>query len=93
MSFINKLNDTYELISKLDDFMNKDVENNLIKKQLMTVSNDLASYKDINKKFIQPHNDEIKHKILEVLDRIDKIEINVKNKLKITEKYSSYLNS
>ena len=59
----------------------------------MNVSNDLASYKDINKKFIQPHNNEIKHKILEVLDRIDQIEINVKNKLKITEKYSSYLNS
>ena len=93
MSFINKLNDTCELISKLDDFMNKDVDNNLIKKQLLNVSNDLASYKDINKKFIQPHNNEIKHKILEVLDRIDQIEINVKNKLKITEKYSSYLNS
>ena len=93
MSFINKLNDTCELISKLDDFMNKDVENNLIKKQLLTVSNDLASYKDINKKYIQPHNNEIKHKILEVLNQIDKIEINVKNKLKITEKYSSYLNS
>ena len=93
MSFINKLNDTCELISKLDDFMNKDVENNIIKKQLLTVSNDLASYKDINKKYIQPHNNEIKHKILEVLNQIDKIEINVKNKLKITEKYSSYLNS
>ena len=93
MIFINKLNDTCELISKLDDFMNKDVDNNLIKKQLLNVSNDLASYKDINKKFIQPHNNEIKHKILEVLDRIDQIEINVKNKLKITEKYSSYLNS
>ena len=93
MSLINKLNNTYELISQLDDFMNKDIENSLIKKQLLTVSDNLASYKDVNKKLIQPDNNEIKYKILEVLDRINKIETNVKNKLKITEKYSSYLNS
>ncbi len=93
MSFINKLNYTYELIDKLDEFMNKEIENRQIKKQLLSLSDDLGSYKDANKKFIQPDNNEIKNKILEVLDRINKIEINVKNKLKITEKYSSYLNS
>ena len=93
MSLIKKLNNTYELISQLDDFMNKDIENSLIKKQLLTVSDNLASYKDVNKKLIQLDNNEIKYKILEVLDRINKIETNVKNKLKITEKYSSYLNS
>ena len=73
--------------------MNKDIENSLIKKQLLTVSDNLASYKDVNKKLIQLDNNEIKYKILEVLDRINKIETNDKNKLKITEKYSSYLNS
>ena len=93
MSFINKLNDTYELISKLDLDMNRDTDSGLIKKQLLSVSEDLASYKDVNKKLIQLDNNAINNKILDVLNRIKIIEINVKNKLKITEKYNSYLNS
>ena len=93
MSFINKLNDTYELISKLDLIVNRDTDSSLIKKQLLSVSEDLASYKEVNKKFLQPDNNEIKNKISDVLNRINKIEIKVKNKIKITEKYNSYLNS
>ena len=93
MSFINKLNDTYKLINKLDDFISRDTSNGSIKKQLLSISEDLASYKDINEKFIKLDNHEIKDKILHVLNQINEIEINVKNKLKITERYNSYLNS
>ena len=93
MSFINKLNDTFELISKLDLVVNRDTDSSFIKKQLLSVSEDLASYKEVNKKFLQPDNNEIKNKISDILNRINKIEIKVKNKIKITEKYNSYLNS
>ena len=93
MSFVNKLNDTYELISKLDLVVNKDTDSCIIKKQLLSVSEDLASYKEVNKNFSQLDKNEIKNKIFDVLNRINKIEINVKNKIKITEKYNLYLNS
>ena len=94
MSFLNKLNDTYELLNKLDDvIINKNTDNNLLKKQLLSVSEDLAKYKDIDAKNIKFENDEIKSKITDVLNRINDIEINVKNKLILTEKYNSYLNS
>ena len=93
MNFKNKLNDTYKLINKLDNFISKDTSNGLIKKQLLSISEDLASYKNVNEKFIKLDNHEIKDKILDVLNRINEIEINVKNKLKITERYNSYLNS
>ena len=42
MSFINNLNDTYELLNKLDDVIMKNVDNNLVKKQLLSVTEDLA---------------------------------------------------
>ena len=93
MSFVNKLNDTYELISKLDLVVNKDTDSCIIKKQLLSVSEDLASYKEVNKNFSQLDKNEIKNKIFDILNRINKIEINVKNKIKITEKYNLYLNS
>ena len=93
MNFKNKLNDTYKLINKLDNFISKNTSNGLIKKQLLSISEDLASYKNVNEKFIKLDNHEIKDKILDVLNRINEIEINVKNKLKITERYNSYLNS
>ena len=93
MSFVNKLNDTYELISNLDLVVNKDTDSCLIKKQLLSVSEDLASYKEVNKNFSQLDKNEIKNKIFDILNRINKIEINVKNKIKITEKYNLYLNS
>ena len=93
MSFINNLNNTFDLLNKLDNVIMKEVDNNLVKKQLLSVTEDLARYKDIDAKNIEFDKDEIKSKIIDVLDRINDIEINVKNKLILTEKYNSYLNS
>ena len=93
MSFLNNLNNTYELLNKLDDVMMKNFDNNLVKKQLLSVTEDLARYKDIDAKNIKFDKDEIKSKIIDILNRINQIETNVKNKLILTEKYNSYLNS
>ena len=93
MSFINKLNDTFELINKLDKLITNSNDKGLFKKHLLSVSDDLAKYKDMHEKLIISDNDEIKSKIQDVLRRINEIEISVKNKLILTQKYNSYLNS
>ena len=93
MSFLNNLNDTHELLNKLDDSINKNTDKGLFKKQLLNVSEDLSRYKDIDVKNIKFENENVKSKITDVLKSINDIEINVKNKLTLTEKYNSYLNS
>jgi len=60
---------------------------------LLSFSENLAIYKDIDQINIKFDNDEIKLKLIDVLNKINEIETNVKNKLIITEKYSSHLNS
>tara|TARA_B100001248_G_C27182639_1_gene363103 strand:- start:21 stop:302 length:282 start_codon:yes stop_codon:yes gene_type:complete len=93
MNFVNKLNNTYELLNKLDEVIIKDNLKNDVKTKLLSVSDDLASYKDLDEKNTNLKNNEIKSKITEVLNKINEIEIIVKNKLIITKKYNSYLNS
>ena len=93
MSVFKKLNDTYELFNQLDDIINKNSNNGLLKKQLLCLSEDLSKYKDVDVKNIKFEKENIKLKITDVLKRINDIEIDVKNKLTLTEKYNSYLNS
>ena len=93
MSFIKKLNDTYVLLNNLDDVVIRDMGRDLVKKQLLFVSEDLLRYKDLDQKNTIFENDEVKLKINQILNRINEIEININNKLHLTEKYSSYINS
>ena len=93
MNFASKLNETFGLLSELDNVIIKDTGISILKKQLLSLSEDLAQYKDINHKNIKLENNEHKLKIIDVLNKINEIEINVKNKLTISNKYNAYLNS
>ena len=93
MNIINKLNNTCELLNKLDDLIIRNTGKDFMKNQLLSLSEELATYKDLEVKDIKSNKDEIISKITDVLNRINEIEIIVKNKLIITEKYNSYLNS
>ena len=93
MNIINKLNNTCELLNKLDDLIIRNTGKDFMKNQLLSLSEELATYKDLEVKDINFKKDEIISKITDVLNRINEIEIMVKNKLIITEKYNSYLNS
>ena len=93
MNFINKLNDTYGLLNNLDDILISGTRKDLIKEQLLSISEDLARYKNLDERNIIFENEEIKSKMTDILNRINEIEIGVKNKLIITEKYNTYLNS
>ena len=64
-----------------------------MKKQLLCLSEDLSKYKDFDVKNIKFEKENVKSKITDVLKKINDIEIDVKNKLTLTEKYNSYLNS
>ena len=93
MSFINKLNVTFELLDKLDKSFANFNKKSELKKHLLSVSDDLAKYREYQEKNTILDNDEIKLKIQDVLNRINEIEVSVTNKLILTEKYNSYLKS
>ena len=93
MNFTNKLNDTLTSLDKLDNLITNDNDRGKLKEHLLSLSDDLAKYKDIDEKNTIFDSVDIKSNIQDVLNRINEIEINVKNKLIITEKYNSYLNS
>ena len=93
MSFINKLDETNEVFNKLDELILSKSNKHDLKEHLLSISRDLANYKEIDEKKMGSGNDQIKSKIIDVLDRINEIETNVRNKLVITEKYNSYLKS
>ena len=93
MNFTNKLNDTLTSLDKLDNLITNDNDKGQLKEHLLSLSDDLAKYKDVREKNTTFDSDDIKSNIQDVLKRINEIEISVKNKLILTEKYNSYLNS
>ena len=93
MTFTNKLHETHDVFNKLDELILSSGNYNNLKKHLLSISEDLAKYKDIDEKIIRSENDEVKSKITNILNSINEIETNIKNKLVITEKYNSYLKS
>ena len=93
MNFTNKLNDTLTSLDKLDNLITNDNNKGQLKKHLLSLSDDLAKYKDVYEKNTIFDNDDIKSNIQYLLKRINEIEISVRNKLIIAEKYNSYLNS
>ena len=50
MSFINKLDETHEVFNKLNDLILSKSDNVNLKKHLLSISEDLAKYKDIDEK-------------------------------------------
>ena len=93
MNFTNKLNDTLTSLDKLDNLITNDNDKGQLKEHLLSLSDDLAKYKDVHEKNSIFDSDDIKSSIQDVLKRINEIEISVRNKLILTEKYNSYLNS
>ena len=93
MNFTNKLNDTLTSLDKLDNLITNDNDKGQLKEHFLYLSDDLAKYKDVREKKTTFDSDDIKSNIQDVLKRINEIEISVRNKLILTEKYNSYLNS
>ena len=93
MNFTNKLNDTLTSLDKLDNLITNDNDKGQLKEHLLSLSDDLVKYKDIHEKNTIFDSVDIRSNIQDVLNRINEIEISVRNKLNITEKYNSYLNS
>ena len=93
MNFTNKLNDTLTSLDKLDNLITNDNDKGQLKEHLLSLSEDLAKYKDIHEKNAIFDSVDIKSNIQDVLNRINEIETSVINKLNITQKYNSYLNS
>ena len=93
MFFLDKLDETYNLMNDLGETVIKANSNAHLKKQLLIMSENLSRYKDINQPKLYSNNDKINSKITDILNKINEIEINVRNKIIITEKYNAYLNS
>ena len=93
MNFVSKLDNTFELLDKLDNVITGGTGKDVVKSQLFSLSEDLARYKDRDNEKTKFENEKIKSKITEILNKINEIEINVKNKLILTEKYNLHLNS
>ena len=93
MNFTNKLNDTLTSLDKLDNLITNDNDKGQLKEHLLSLSDDLVKYKDIHEKNTIFDSLDIKSNIQDVLNRINEIETSVINKLNITQKYNSYLNS
>ena len=93
MNFTNKLNDTLASLDKLDNLITNDNDKGQLKEHLLSLSDDLVKYKDFHEKNTIFDSVDIRSNIQDVLNRINEIEISVRNKLNITEKYNSYLNS
>ena len=80
MSFINKLHETHEVFNKLNDLILSNSDKVNIKKHLLSISEDLAKYKDIDEKNIRFKNDEIKSKITVVLS-IESMKLKLMSKI------------
>ena len=95
MNFTNRLNNTLTSLDKLDKLIINYNDKGQLKNHLISLSEDLAKYKNMFEKntILDKEKDEIKFKIQDVLRMINEIEISVRNKLILTEKYNSYLNS
>tara|TARA_Y100000022_G_scaffold192791_1_gene195338 strand:- start:544 stop:831 length:288 start_codon:yes stop_codon:yes gene_type:complete len=95
MNFTNRLNNTLTSLDKLDKLIINYNDKGQLKNHLISLSEDLAKYKNMFEKntILDKEKDEIKFKIQDVLRMINEIEISVRNKLVITKKYNSYLNS
>ena len=93
MNFTNKLNDTLTSLDKLDNLITNDNDKGQLKEHLLSLSDDLVKYKDFHEKNTIFDSVDIRSNIQDVLNRINEIEISVRNKLNITQKYNSYLNS
>ena len=93
MNFTNKLNDTLTSLNKLDNLLTNYNDKAQLKEHLLSLSDDLAKYKDIHEKNTIFDSVDIKLNIQDVLKKINEIETSVRNKLNITQKYNSYLNS
>ena len=52
MSFINKLDETNEVFNKLDELILSKSDKDNLKKHLLSISEDLAKYKEIDEKML-----------------------------------------
>ena len=93
MCLQNKLDETKELLNKLDGIIYKKQGYDELKNQISNITDNLSSYKELSEKKIDFQSDEAKQKIEKILTLISQLEKLVNNKLLISKKYSIFLNS